>query len=65
MGGGIKTTTFVVIILSVATTIRGRERVEIGHRTVPHSLSYKAFSVFTFAVVINGICIFLLTVTDA
>ncbi|OKL39437.1 TrkH family potassium uptake protein [Pontibacter flavimaris] len=65
MGGGIKTTTFAVIILSVATTIRGRENLEIGHRTIPHSISYKAFSVFTFAAVINLLCIFLLSITDA
>ncbi|WP_266204420.1 TrkH family potassium uptake protein [Pontibacter kalidii] len=65
MGGGIKTTTFAVIILSVATTIRGRENLEIGHRTIPHSISYKAFSVFTFAAVINLFCIFLLSITDA
>lgn len=65
MGGGIKTTTFTIIILSVISTIRGRENVEIGNRTIPHSLSYKAFSVFTFAVVINVIFIILLSVTDA
>jgi potassium uptake TrkH family protein len=65
MGGGIKTTTFTIIILSVVTTLRGRENVEIANRTIPHSLSYKAFSVFTFAVVINIIFIFLLSITDA
>ena len=65
MGGGIKTTTFAIIILSVAATIRGRENVEIGNRSIPHSLSYKAFSVFTFAVVINVIFVILLSVTDA
>ncbi|PTX19331.1 potassium uptake TrkH family protein [Pontibacter mucosus] len=65
MGGGIKTTTFVVLILSVVTTIRGRENLEIGRRTIPHSVAYKAFSVFTFAVVINIICIFFLSITDA
>ncbi|WP_161888754.1 TrkH family potassium uptake protein [Pontibacter russatus] len=65
MGGGIKTTTFTIILLSVAATIRGRENVEIGNRSIPHSLSYKAFSVFTFAVVINVVFVILLSVTDA
>jgi Trk-type K+ transport system membrane component len=63
-GGGIKTTTFLVV-LSVLTTIRGRDNLEVGHRTIPHSVSYKAFSVFTFAVLINMTFIFLLSITDA
>ncbi|MFT2008032.1 TrkH family potassium uptake protein [Pontibacter sp. 13R65] len=64
-GGGIKTTTFLVVLLSVITTIRGRENLEVGHRTIPHSVSYKAFAVFTFAVLIDMSFIFLLSITDA
>ncbi|WP_187261914.1 TrkH family potassium uptake protein [Pontibacter beigongshangensis] len=64
-GGGIKTTTFLVVLLSVLTTIRGRENLEVGRRTIPHSVSYKAFSVFTFAVLIDMSFIFLLSITDA
>lgn len=64
-GGGIKTTTFVVILLSVWATIRNKRNLEIGNRTVPHSVSYKAFSVFTFAALINIIFIFILSITDA
>ncbi len=64
-GGGIKTTTFVVILLSVWSTIRNKRNLEIGNRTVPHSVSYKAFSVFTFAALINLLFIFILSITDA
>ncbi|MFT2008033.1 TrkH family potassium uptake protein [Pontibacter sp. 13R65] len=64
-GGGIKTTTFLVVLLSVLTTIRGRDNLEVGRRTIPHSVSYKAFSVFTFAVLIDMSFIFLLSITDA
>ena len=63
-GGGIKTTTFTVIILSVITTIRGKRNVEIGKRSIPHSVSYKAFSVFTFAASINILFLFFLSITD-
>ncbi|TXK50486.1 ATPase [Pontibacter qinzhouensis] len=63
-GGGIKTTTFLVVLLSVLTTIRGRDNLEVGRRTIPHSVSYKAFSVFTFAVLIDMGFIFLLSITD-
>ncbi|GGG21603.1 TrkH family potassium uptake protein [Pontibacter amylolyticus] len=64
-GGGIKTTTFTIILLSVWATIRGKRNVEIGKRTIPHSVSYKAFSVFTFAAMINIFFLFILTITDS
>jgi trk system potassium uptake protein len=65
MGGGIKTTTFTVIILSVWATIAGKRNIEIGRRTIPHSASYKAFAVFTFAVVFNIFFLIILTISDA
>lgn len=64
-GGGIKTTTFAIILLSVWATIRGKRNVEIGNRTIPHVVSYKAFSIFTFAAIINIFFLFILTITDA
>ena len=64
-GGGIKTTTFTVILFAVATTIRNKRNMEIGHRTIPHSVAYKAFSVFTFAAIINITFIFVLSISDA
>lgn len=64
-GGGIKTTTFTVILYAVATTIRNKRNMEIGHRTIPHSVAYKAFTVFTFAAVFNILFIFILAISDA
>ncbi|GHA53001.1 TrkH family potassium uptake protein [Pontibacter akesuensis] len=64
-GGGIKTTTFVVILYAVVTTIRNKRNMEIGHRTIPHSVAYKAFTVFAFAVGFNMLFLFTLTITDA
>ncbi|WP_299818973.1 potassium transporter TrkG [uncultured Pontibacter sp.] len=64
-GGGIKTTTFVVILISVLATIRNKRNLEIGHRTIPHYISYKAFTIFTFAAVLNILFIFVLSITDA
>jgi trk system potassium uptake protein len=65
MGGGIKTTTFTVIILSVWATIAGKRNIEIAKRTIPHSASYKAFAVFTFAVVFNIFFLIILSISDA
>ncbi|MEJ8801461.1 TrkH family potassium uptake protein [Pontibacter sp. H249] len=64
-GGGVKTTTFVVILVSVIATIRNKRNIEIGHRTIPHYVSYKAFTIFTFAAILNIFFIFVLTITDA
>ncbi|MCP2043734.1 TrkH family potassium uptake protein [Pontibacter sp. HSC-36F09] len=64
-GGGIKTTTFLIILLTVWTTIRGKRYVEIGKRTIPHAVSYKAFSVFVFAAILNLLFLFTLTITDS
>lgn len=42
--GGIKTTTFGIIILTVISVIKGREDVEVFERKIPKDLVYKAFS---------------------
>lgn len=64
-GGGIKTTTFVVVLLAVSATIRGKKELEIGNRSIPHSVAYKAFSVFAFAALLNMFFLFILTISDA
>ncbi|WP_266204421.1 TrkH family potassium uptake protein [Pontibacter kalidii] len=64
-GGGIKTTTFAVILFAVAATVRNKRNLEMGRRTIPHSVAYKAFTVFTFAAIFNIFFIFILTISDA
>jgi trk system potassium uptake protein TrkH len=44
--GGIKTTTAVLLILTVATFIRGREETECKGRAVPHRIIREALSIF-------------------
>ncbi|MEJ8758302.1 potassium transporter TrkG [Pontibacter sp. H259] len=63
-GGGIKTTTFVVILLAVMATIRNKKDLEIGNRSIPHAVAYKAFSIFAFAALLNMIFLFILTISD-
>ncbi|MBB6612141.1 ATPase [Pontibacter sp. Tf4] len=63
-GGGIKTTTFVVILLAMSATIRNKKDIEIGRRTVPYSVAYKAFTVFAFAALLNMAFLFILTISD-
>lgn len=48
-GGGIKTSTFVLIFLSVITTIRGKKSLELGGRSISFDLLNKAFTIFIFS----------------
>lgn len=63
-GGGVKTSTFFVIVLSVIATIRGRQRMEFSRKTVSNNLLYRAFSIFIFASLFIIVCSFLLTLTE-
>ncbi len=64
-GGGIKSSTFLLIALSSIANIKGQERIEIGRRTIPDDLIRKAFSIFMFATTYNIIAIFFLTITES
>lgn len=63
-GGGLKTSTFVVLFLSVVSTIRNRHHIELGKRSISMDLLNRAFTVFVFAVTYVFVAIFLITLTD-
>ena len=64
-GGGIKTSTFTLIIYSAINTIRGQKRIEIGKKTISPKLLHKAFSIFLFASSAIFISIFILSISDS
>jgi trk system potassium uptake protein TrkH len=47
-GGGVKTTTFGLIFATIATTLRGKEDVELFERRIPKDLVYKALTLISF-----------------
>ena len=63
--GGIKTSTFTILLLSAYSTIRGKKKLEIYKRTIPNDDLQKAFSIFLFS--LGGILVgtFLLSVTES
>lgn len=63
-GGGIKTTTFTLVLLSAWTTIRGKPRLEMFRSTIPYDLLNKAFSIFLFSLSLIFIGTFFLTISD-
>lgn len=58
-GGGIKTSTAAVLFLAVRDRILGREDVEIGRRTIPKDIVYRASSIAAVSV---GIVTFFFTI---
>lgn len=65
VGGGIKTSTFYLLIKSVFATLNNRAKIEIDRKFLPKELLYKALSIFFFAATMNLIAIFTLSITDA
>lgn len=63
-GGGIKTSTFVLIFLAVITTIRGKKNLELGGRSISFDLLNKAFTVFIFSSTFILIGTFFLSIFD-
>ncbi|MBE3581454.1 MAG: Trk family potassium uptake protein [Thermoanaerobacteraceae bacterium] len=66
-GGGIKTTTFTVLVLAIAAVVRGRQEVEFGGRRIPWARVIKALAIaaLSFFLVIAVSFILLLTEGEA
>lgn len=47
-GGGIKTSTFALIVLYLRGILMGKSKTEVFHRTIPHSIIEKAFVIVVF-----------------
>ncbi|AZQ61976.1 Trk-type K+ transporter membrane component [Flammeovirga pectinis] len=64
-GGGIKSSTFYVLLLSSIGIIRGRQRMVVRKRTISDENIKRSYSIFMFAVIYNMVAIFLLTITES
>ncbi|MCX8094972.1 MAG: TrkH family potassium uptake protein [Caldisericia bacterium] len=63
-GGGIKTTTFALILLNIRSWIKGREGVTIFGRCVETLSIKKSYLVFTTAIFLISLSTFLLSITE-
>lgn len=63
-GGGIKTTTFAVLLLSVVSTIRGKRDVQLFHRRISQDIIFRSLAVMTISLGIVVGAAFLLTITE-
>lgn len=64
LAGGIKTSTFVVVVAAIISTIRGRKEATLGKRTIANDLIYRAFAVILFSGNFVLIVTTVLTFTD-
>jgi trk system potassium uptake protein len=62
--GGIKVTTFGIIILAVWSVIRGRDEVNIMEKRIPKDLIFRAFSITIYSTGIVLFFLFILTITE-
>ncbi|MBI2968164.1 MAG: ATPase [Bacteroidetes bacterium] len=60
--GGIKTSTFVILLLSVYGIIKGKKNLEFGKRTISYEMLDTAYAIFLFAILIIFLSTFILTI---
>ena len=63
-GGGIKTTTFIAIALSVLSTYRSHPHVVYGGRTIPKDVIQKAWAIVTTALCLVFLMVSILSLTE-
>jgi len=63
-GGGIKTTTFLVLLCSTWSTIKKRKDVQIFKRKIPEEVVYKSFAIFIIALSLITIVTFFMLNTE-
>lgn len=51
-GGGVKTTTFAILLQSVTATLKGKHRVEFFERTIPTQTVVKSISIFIISLIV-------------
>ena len=62
--GGIKLTTFVVIVLSSITFIRGKKQVTLAKRTIKERTIIRAFTILSISFLLIVLSLFMLTITE-
>ncbi len=63
-GGGIKTSTFLLLVVSALANIRGKKTVELSHRSISNDTISRAFSIVAFAIAYNVACILVLSIVQ-
>lgn len=63
-GGGVKTTTFAVLVMTVVAVVKGREDTELMGKRVPKEVVYRALSIITISIGLIVLDVILLSFTQ-
>ncbi|RTR36171.1 Ktr system potassium transporter B [Robertmurraya yapensis] len=63
-GGGIKLTTFLVIVLAVVTYLRGKKEVVVGRRSISYEIVFRSLAISSIALAFIFVAVFLLNITE-
>lgn len=63
-GGGIKVTTFAVLILTLAAVISNKEEINLFRRRIPSSLVFRSLAIAVSGMIFIFLIFFLLTITE-
>jgi potassium uptake TrkH family protein len=64
-GGGIKTTTFAIVILNFLSLARGKDRIEVYRREISDSSVRRAFATISLSLLLIGVAVLLISVSDS
>jgi potassium uptake TrkH family protein len=64
-GGGIKTSTFFVLVLLAIGTIKGKKKIDFRRRTISFEIVNKAVTILLFSASYIVLAVFVLSITDA
>lgn len=63
-GGGVKTTTFAVLLMSIRASIRSQANIEVGRRSISHAVVNRAVSIVVIALLVAVLGLVLLLITQ-
>jgi trk system potassium uptake protein TrkH len=63
-GGGIKLTTFLVIVLSVLTFLRQKTQIKIGNRAIKDQIVIRSLAISTISILFIFLAVFILNITE-
>lgn len=63
-GGGIKLTTFIVIVLAVVTYLKGKKEIVVARRTVTETIIFRSLAITMISLTLIFLAIFVLTITE-
>lgn len=63
-GGGIKLTTFIVLLADVLSFLKGQKEVEMGRRTIERHVIARATAIVLLSLLLIGVALFLLSLSE-